>query len=147
MRETEDLPKVWQPPTSLETPVPPDGVGYRWVRRTAVGEQRDDENNVLNRLRQGYVVVMAEELSPRDQERYVTLETGKYSGAIGNRDLILMKASVEVIAQRTKNYSDRANKQMRAVEEELQRQNNPTMPIHVDSKSDVTTGRGVQFDK
>ncbi|MHA2429161.1 MAG: hypothetical protein ACXADB_14160, partial [Candidatus Hermodarchaeia archaeon] len=59
-RDSSTRRKSWTPPNRLETPAPPEGYKYRWVRHEVVG--KDDNANVYERNRQGYSVVMADEL-------------------------------------------------------------------------------------
>jgi len=47
--------KPWQPARMLETPPPPEGYSYRWIRAEYVGVE--DRNNVSSRMREGWEFV------------------------------------------------------------------------------------------
>ena len=51
--------KHWQQPSSLDTPAPPDGYKFRWIRESVRGYE--DNKNVVGRIRQGYELVRADE--------------------------------------------------------------------------------------
>ena len=54
-------PKVWTPPSYLDTPNAPEGFRHRWVRVEILGFV--DTKNIQGRLRSGYELVRADELS------------------------------------------------------------------------------------
>ena len=47
--------KPWRPVRSLETPTPPEGYTYRWIRESMLGQE--DRANVSRRLREGWELV------------------------------------------------------------------------------------------
>ena len=51
-RATSEARKPWRPPSMLETPPPPEGYTYRWIRAEIVGQE--DRKNVMSRLREGF---------------------------------------------------------------------------------------------
>ena len=52
--------KPWQPARMLETPPPPEGYSYRWIRAEYVGVE--DRNNVSSRMREGWEFVKQDEI-------------------------------------------------------------------------------------
>ena len=52
-------PKVWAPPSYLDTPNAPEGFRHRWVRVEILGFV--DTKNIQGRLRSGYELVRADE--------------------------------------------------------------------------------------
>ena len=52
----------WRPVRKLETPAPPAGYEYRWIRESMVGQE--DRANVSRRLREGWVLVKGSDLPP-----------------------------------------------------------------------------------
>ena len=52
-------PKVWAPPSYLDTPNAPDGFRHRWVRIEVLGFV--DTKNIQGRLRSGYELVRSDE--------------------------------------------------------------------------------------
>jgi hypothetical protein len=147
-RADEQRVKNWEPPQKLETPPPPDGWKYRWVRRELVGT--DEDQNVYGRMRQGYEVVRAEEI--RDIFPYIdTVKEGKHTGVVRNGDLILMKVPLHIVEQRNAYYEELTRKQEAAVNQELLAKDNDVMPVSREHKSRVIRGqpveeRNVEFD-
>jgi hypothetical protein len=138
-RDSQSRKKVWTPPSKLYTPPAPEGYSYRWVRCQLRGDQEDD--NVIDRIRQFYEPVKATDLSEKDKGNYGTLETGKHAGVIRSGDLILMKVPNEVKEQRAKYYEDRTKAMQRSTQQELMENQNSAMPISDESKSTLTKGR------
>ena len=58
-RSKTERPKVWTPPSSLDAPPAPDGFRHRWIRAESLGFS--DTKNVSARLREGFVLVRADE--------------------------------------------------------------------------------------
>ncbi|MFN7883498.1 MAG: hypothetical protein ACK5PF_10875 [bacterium] len=134
-RETESRRKPWAPPSVLDAPPPPEGYKHRWVRSAIRGEE--DKGNVFNRLRQGYEPVRAEE-HPGYQAP--TVEDGKHAGIIGNGGLILTRVPVETAQERTAYYGGRTREQMDAVDQDLMKEQHPSMPINQSRQSRVSFG-------
>ena len=139
-RKASDRPKVWSPPNKLETPPPPEGKHYRWVRFNAGGE--GDDSNVYERVRQGYRPVMKEELEDYHGD-HIREGRGEHipEGVVRQGDLMLMEVDVAITKQRTKHYSDQAKRMQQAVDQELDGHATPNMPILRESSSSVTQGR------
>ena len=134
-RETESRRKPWAPPSVLDAPPPPEGYKHRWVRSAIRGEE--DKGNVFNRLRQGYEPVRADE-HPGYQAP--TIEDGKHAGIIGNGGLILTRVPVETAQERTAYYGGRTREQMDAVDQDLMKEQHPSMPINQSRLSRVSFG-------
>lgn len=134
-RETESRRKPWAPPSVLDAPPPPEGYKHRWVRASIRGEE--DKGNVFNRLRQGYEPVRADE-HPGYQAP--TVEDGKHAGVIGNGGLILTRVPVETAQERTAYYGGRTREQMDAVDQDLMKEQHPSMPINQSRQSRVSFG-------
>ena len=45
----------WRPVRKLETPPPPEGYEYRWIRESMLGQE--DRANVARRVREGWELV------------------------------------------------------------------------------------------
>ena len=60
----KERPKVWAPPSYLDTPNAPNGYRHRWVRVEMLGFV--DTKNVQGRLRSGYELVRADEYPEED---------------------------------------------------------------------------------
>lgn len=136
-RDSQTRAKVWAPPSKLQTPTPPEGYAYRWVRCELRGDSQD--GNVIDRLRQHYEPVMASEIA--DKGLFQSVETGKHAGVVRSGDLILMKVPVEIKEQRTKYYAQKAADMQRSTDSELMQNQNSVMPIIKEVKSTVSKGR------
>lgn len=139
-RKAQERPVEWAPPKKLDTPTPPDGMKYRWVR--AMIHNDEDIQNVLNRQRQHYEVVRIEELNEAERAMYQTIDEGKLAGVVRVGDLILMKVPIEIAEQRNAYYERKAQQLQRQVDQELDRNNSAKMPIHKDRDTKVSVGRG-----
>jgi len=129
--------KPWTPPSKLEAPETPAGYQHRWVRTHIRGE--DDKTNVHAKLREGWEPVRADEY-PDLANRYPVIEEGKDAGIIGVCGLMLCRIPEETVEERTEYYREQTRNQMRSVDENLMREQHPSMPIHNDRQSRVTFG-------
>jgi len=128
--------RVWQRPSSLDAPPAPDGYIHRWIRAEVQGFQ--DTKNVINRLREGYELVRADEYP---DWQLPTIEDGKNAGVIGVGGLLLARIPEELIAQRNNYYKGLTEDQMKAVDNDLLKDAHPSMPISKpDRQSRVTFG-------
>ena len=134
-REKEARKKVWTPPSSLDAPPAPNGYRHRWVRVESMGFQ--DTKNVAGRLRSGYEMVRADEYPDSD---YPVIGEGKYAGVIGVGGLVLTRVPEEIAKSRAQYYSDQGREQDQAVENDLMKEQHPSMPINVDRQTRVTFG-------
>jgi len=134
-REKESKPKVWTPPSSLDAPPAPTGFRHRWVRVESMGFQ--DTKNVAGRLRQGYELVRADEYPDSD---YPIVEDGKYAGVIGVGGLVLTRVPEEIAKSRAQYYAQQGIEQDQAVENDLLKEQHPSMPINQDRQTRVTFG-------
>tara|TARA_R100000458_G_scaffold22109_1_gene19835 strand:- start:13 stop:510 length:498 start_codon:yes stop_codon:yes gene_type:complete len=128
-------PKVWSPPSYLDTPNAPEGFRHRWVRVEILGFV--DTKNVQGRLRSGYELVRADEYPKED---FPTITDGKYAGVIGHGGLVLTRVPEEIARQRTEYYMNQAQDQIRAVDNDLMKEQHKSMPIDIDRQSRTTFG-------
>ena len=135
-REKVTRKRGWVPPSNLDAPEPPDGYHHRWVRAEYRGQQ--DEKNVIGRLRSGYELVKADEYP--DRMDLPAIADGKYKGVIGTGGLILMRCPIEVKEDRDEYFRNLTNDKTRAIEEDLHKDEHPSMPISQDRQSRVTFG-------
>jgi hypothetical protein len=135
-REKSQRKRVWQRPSSLDAPPAPDGYIHRWIRAEVRGYE--DTKNVINRLREGYELVRADEYP---EWQMPTIEDGKHAGVIGVGGLLLARIPEEIIAQRDSYYKGLTEDQIRAVDNDLLKDAHPSMPISKpDRQSRVTFG-------
>jgi len=134
-RSKTERPKVWTPPSSLDAPPAPKGFRHRWIRAESLGF--DDTKNISGRLREGFVLVRADEYP---DSQYPVITDGKYAGVIGVGGLLLARISEEIAKQRAA-YQDKLTEgQDEAVETNLMKEQHKSMPINVERQSRVTFG-------
>ena len=133
--QVKQKPKVWAAPSYLDTPNAPDGFRHRWVRVEILGFV--DTKNVQGRLRSGYELVRADEYPKED---FPTITDGKYAGVIGHGGLVLTRVPEEIARQRTEYYMNQAQDQIRAVDNDLMKEQHKSMPIDIDRQSRTTFG-------
>jgi hypothetical protein len=71
---------------------------------------------------------------------YPTIEDGKNAGVIGVGGLMLARIPEETVEERTEYYRDQTRNQMKAVDENLMREQHPSMPISNERQSRVSFG-------
>jgi hypothetical protein len=134
-REKETRKKVWTPPSSLDAPPAPTGFKHRWIRAESLGF--NDAKNVNGRLRQGYELVRSDEYPNAD---YPVVEDGKYAGVIGVGGILLTRVPEEIAQQRTDHYVKQGQENVEAVDNDLMKEQHPSMPINIDRQTRVTFG-------
>jgi hypothetical protein len=134
-RETESKPKVWTPPSSLDAPPAPTGFVHRWIRAESLGFQ--DTKNIAGRIRSGYELVRSDEYPDAD---FPIVEDGKYKGVIGVGGLVLARVPEEIAKQRSDYYKKQAQENVEAVDNDLMKEQHPSMPINIDRQTRVTFG-------
>ena len=137
-REKDARRKPWKPPSRLDTPPPPEGYGYRWIRAEVNGFS--DKQNVYSSMREGYELVRLEELPEEYQAMLPTIEEGKHAGVVSVGGLLLAKIPNETAEERNAYFRQRARDQMMAVDNEMMRENaHSTMRIETPERSSRTT--------
>jgi len=120
----------------LDAPPAPEGFRHRWLRMEAAGV--DDRKNMSARLREGFELVRAEEYPDWDLP---TIDNGKHAGVIAVGGLVLARIPVDLVNQRTAYYNRQAQQQLDAVDNDLMRDQHPSMPIiKPERQSRVTFG-------
>jgi len=133
--KVKERPKVWAPPSYLDTPNAPDGFRHRWVRTEILGFV--DTKNIQGRLRSGYELVRADEYPEED---FPAIADGKYAGVIGHGGLVLTRVPEEIAQQRADYYAKQAQDQQAAIDADLAKEQHKSMPITVDRNTRVTFG-------
>ena len=128
-------PKVWTPPSYLDTPNAPEGFRHRWVRVEILGFV--DTKNVQGRLRSAYEIHRADEYPEED---FPVVQDGKYAGVIGHGGLVLTRVPEEIARQRADYYMKQAQDQMTAIDNDLLKEQHKGMPIDIDRQSRTTFG-------
>jgi hypothetical protein len=136
-REKTVRKKAWSRPTVLPDPIPQEGYKFHWVRVSTMGQP--DSTNVSSKLREGWEPVRAED-HPEIFSDAVADARFKDNVIVGG--LMLCKAPIELVEERTEYYENLTESQMRSVDQSLMRENDPRMPIFNDRKTKVTFGKG-----
>ena len=147
-RETEtrakvERPRTWAPPTLLPDPDPEAGYKFRWVRVSTMGQ--NDPRNVSSKLREGWEPVRAADHP--EISMYLDNDNERYKDNIVVGGLMLCKTPTEMVDQRNDFYQKQADAQMRSVDSNFMRENDPRMPLFSERKTSVSFGRGNQQSK
>ena len=134
-REKTSQKKVWTPPSSLDAPPAPDGYHHRWIRAESMGF--DDTKNMAGKLRSGYELVRADEYPGSN---YPVLNEGKYKGVIGVGGLLLARIPMELVKARDEYFGKITSDKNKAVEQDLMKEQHPSMPINAERQTRVTFG-------
>jgi len=134
-REKDSRPKVWTPPSSLDAPPAPTGYRHRWIRAESMG--LDDTKNVMGKMRSGWELVRADEYSEAD---FPTVKDGKHAGVIGVGGLLLARIPEEIAKSREDYFKQQIADREQAVENDLMKEEHPSMPINQDRQTRVTFG-------
>ena len=134
-REKTSQKKVWTPPSSLDAPPAPDGYHHRWIRAESMGF--DDTKNMAGKVRSGYELVRADEYPGSN---YTVLNEGKYKGVIGVGGLLLARIPMEIVKSRDEYFNKITQDKDTAVEQDLMKEQHPSMPINAERQTRVTFG-------
>ena len=134
-RAKEELKKVWTPPNSLDAPPAPTGFRHQWIRAEILGQS--DAKNVASSLREGWEVVRGD-ASPDSQ--YPTMHEGRYAGVIGVGGLLLARIPEEIALQIDEYYKKQTRDKEEAVENNLMKEQHPSMRFTNESNTRVTFG-------
>ena len=134
-RVKQEKPKVWAPPSSLDAPPAPDGYRHRWIRAESMGQ--DDTRNMSGKIRSGWDLVRGDEYPDYD---YPTVNDGKYAGVIGVGGLVLARIPEELARQREAYFDKRTADRNEALENDVLKEQHPSMPINQDRQTRVTFG-------
>ena len=134
-RAKTEKPKVWTPPSALDAPPAPDGYRHRWIRAESMGN--DDSKNISGKTRSGWEFVRADEYPSED---YPSVQTGKYAGVIGVGGLVLARIPEELAKQREAYYQQVTQDRDEALENDVLKEQHPSMPINQERQTRVTFG-------
>ena len=134
-RVKEEKKKVWTPPSSLDAPPAPDGYRHRWLRAESMGF--DDTSNMSAKLRSGYELVRADQYPDAN---YPTVQDGKYKGVIGVGGLLLARIPEEIVESRKEYFARQTKDKSDAIDNDLMKEQHPSMPINNDRQTRVTFG-------
>jgi hypothetical protein len=136
-RERTTRKKAWQRPETLPSPNPEPGYTYRWIRTSTHGQV--DATNVSSKLREGWEPVKA---TDHPEITLVTIENERFRDNVVIGGLMLCKAPIELVKDRTEHFKEQTSNQIKSVDNNLMRENDPRMPLFNERKSKVTFGKG-----
>jgi hypothetical protein len=139
-RAKDERPRSWAPPTLLPDPAPEPGYSYRWIRVSTLGQ--NDPRNVSSKLREGWEPVRAADHP--EISMYLDNDNARFKDNVVVGGLLLCKTPTEMVDQRNAYYQQQAEAQIRSVDNNFMRENDPRMPLFSERKSSVTFGRGNQ---
>ena len=134
-RVKETKKQVWTPPSSLDAPPAPDGYHHRWIRAETMGF--DDTKNMSAMLRSGYELVRADQYPDTE---YPAINDGKYKGVIGVGGLLLARIPEEIVEARKEYFEKQLQDRNNAIDNDLMKEQHPSMPINSDRQTRVTFG-------
>ena len=134
-RAKSEKPKVWTPPSSLDAPPAPDGYRHRWLRAESMGF--DDTKNISGKIRSGWELVRSDEYPDSD---YPIISEGKYAGVIGVGGLVLARMPEELAKSRDEYYRKMNTDRNEALQNDVMKEQHPSMPINQDRQTRVTFG-------
>ena len=129
--------KAWTRPEVLPSPTPEDGYIFRWIRVSSRGQT--DATNVSSKLREGWEPVKAVD---HPEITLVSVEQERFADNLVMGGLMLCKAPVEMVEERSEYYETQTQSQMASVDNNLMRESDPRMPIFNDRKTKVSFGNG-----
>lgn len=137
-REGGQRRKGWTRQSLLPTPEPRDGVKFRWVRTSTLGNE--DNKNVSSRFREGYTPCPAKDFP---ELHVMSDHNSRFPENIEVGGLLLCSIPVEFADERTTGQLEQAQAQIDAVDRNFMRENDPRMPVLKPERSTKTTfGRG-----
>ena len=139
-RANDERPRSWAPPTLLPDPTPEAGYTYRWIRVSTLGQA--DPRNVSSKIREGWEPVRA--VDHPEISMYLDNDNARFKDNVVVGGLLLCKTPTEMVDQRNAYYQQQADAQMRSVDNNFMRENDPRMPLFSERKTSVSFGRGNQ---
>lgn len=123
-REKTERKKTWQRSSALPTPEPKDGLHYRWIRTSLLGQT--DNPNVSARFREGYEPVRA---ADHPEMQLLPDLDSRFPDNIEIGGLMLCAIDKDIVDDREKKLREDSQKQMDAVDNSYLRQSDPRMPV------------------
>ena len=134
-RDKIEVKKVWTPPNSLDAPPAPTGYRHQWIRSEILGTQ--DTKNVASSLREGWELVRADQYP---DTQYPAMTEGRYAGVIGVGGLLLARIPDEIVESRKDYFAKQVEDKNNAIDNDLMKEQHPSMPINNDRQTRVTFG-------
>ena len=136
-REKTARKRTWERPSALPTPEPRDGLKFRWIRTSTLGEA--DNRNVSMRFREGYTPVKASEFP---ELKVISDRGSQFPDNIEIGGLLLCSIPAEIVEDRSEQMAEKARQQMDSVDRNYLRENDPRMPLLRPERESRTTNFG-----
>ena len=136
-REATTRKRSWVRPEVLPSPNPEPGYTYHWVRVSIRGEA--DPQHTSMKLREGWEPVKA---SDHPEIAIPGVENERFKDNVVMGGLMLCKMPTEMVKERNAYVEQISESQIRSVDNQLMRENNPRMPLFAERKSTTTFGKG-----
>ena len=133
-REKSERKVTWQRPSALPDPTPQEGVEFRWIRTSALGQS--DMTNVSSKFREGWEPVKLED---HPELKIISDVDSKFKGNVEVGGLLLCKNSTENMEARRDYQKNQASSQMQAVDNSYMKESDPRMPVLKPEKSTRTS--------
>jgi len=133
-REKTERKKSWTRPSALPTPEPKDGLHYRWIRTSMLGQS--DNPNVSRRFREGYTPVKA---ADHPEMQLLSDVDSRFPDNIEVGGLMLCAIDKDIAEDRSEQQLDASRQQMDAVDNNYMRQSDPRMPVLRSERSTRTS--------
>ena len=133
-REKTERKKSWTRPSALPTPEPSDGLHYRWIRTSMLGQT--DNPNVSRRFREGYQPVKA---ADHPEMQLLSDVDSRFPDNIEVGGLMLCAIDKDIAEDRSEQQLESSRQQMDAVDNNYMRQSDPRMPVLRSERSTRTS--------
>ena len=133
-REKTERKKGWVRPSVLPTPDPREGLTFRWVRTSTLGNT--DNTNVSSRFRQGYTPVKAKDFP---ELQVVSDFDSRFKDNIEVGGLLLCSIPTELVEERIEGQLEMARNAQEAVDRNFMRENDSRMPVLAPERSSRTS--------
>jgi len=133
-REKAERKKSWTRPSALPTPEPREGLHYRWIRTSMLGQT--DNPNVSRRFREGYQPVKA---ADHPEMQLLSDVDSRFPDNIEVGGLMLCAIDKDIAEDRSEQQLESSRQQMDAVDNNYMRQSDPRMPVLRSERSTRTS--------
>ena len=123
-REMDLRKKGWERPTLLPTPEPRNGVKFRWIRTSVMGQS--DTPNVSAKFREGWTPVAAKDFP---ELQVMTDIDSRWKDNVEVGGLLLCSNATEKVEARKEAHKEMSKSQIESVDNSYLRNNDPRMPV------------------
>ena len=133
-REKFERPKTWKRASTLPVPEPREGVKYRWIRTSTLGQS--DNTNVSSKFREGWTPVKADD---HPELQVLPDIDSRFQGNVEVGGLLLCENSTEYVESRKQAHREMNQSQIDSVDNNYMRQSDSRMPVLKPERTTKTT--------